>query len=116
MLAITDTSEDHEKTEAWIDTLGVEYTYGYFHGNEIGKATGHKAYPHAALVNPSGEIVWTGHPGSLTSGIIEKNLKGASKFISYGWSKEFESVAKACLLYTSPSPRDRQKSRMPSSA
>ena len=29
-----------------------------------------------------------------------------------------ESVgdAEACLLYTSPSPRDRQKSRMPSSA
>ena len=32
----------------------------------------------------------------------------------------FEDVTKgvlnACLLYTSPSPRDRQKSRMPSSA
>ena len=26
------------------------------------------------------------------------------------------AVAQACLLYTSPSPRDRQKSRMPSSA
>ena len=26
------------------------------------------------------------------------------------------SVARSCLLYTSPSPRDRQKSRMPSSA
>ena len=26
------------------------------------------------------------------------------------------SIYKACLLYTSPSPRDRQKSRMPSSA
>ena len=25
-------------------------------------------------------------------------------------------VVKNCLLYTSPSPRDRQKSRMPSSA
>ena len=25
-------------------------------------------------------------------------------------------IARACLLYTSPSPRDRQKSRMPSSA
>ena len=25
-------------------------------------------------------------------------------------------VADSCLLYTSPSPRDRQKSRMPSSA
>ena len=26
------------------------------------------------------------------------------------------SEARACLLYTSPSPRDRQKARMPSSA
>ena len=27
-----------------------------------------------------------------------------------------EALKKPCLLYTSPSPRDRQKSRMPSSA
>ena len=44
-----------------------------------------------------------------------------------GWASDFEAAAgrKAglavvlvgdCLLYTSPSPRDRQKSRMPSSA
>ena len=32
-------------------------------------------------------------------------------------SSAYESaLAEACLLYTSPSPRDRQKSRMPSSA
>ena len=30
--------------------------------------------------------------------------------------EEFLGYAKHCLLYTSPSPRDRQKSRMPSSA
>ena len=28
----------------------------------------------------------------------------------------FATAHKTCLLYTSPSPRDRQKSRMPSSA
>ena len=28
----------------------------------------------------------------------------------------FKREARPCLLYTSPSPRDRQKSRMPSSA
>ena len=28
----------------------------------------------------------------------------------------YQSQEKNCLLYTSPSPRDRQKSRMPSSA
>ena len=27
-----------------------------------------------------------------------------------------DDICKNCLLYTSPSPRDRQKSRMPSSA
>ena len=30
--------------------------------------------------------------------------------------KDFKRRCKSCLLYTSPSPRDRQKSRMPSSA
>ena len=31
-------------------------------------------------------------------------------------SPEFNDPSYICLLYTSPSPRDRQKSRMPSSA
>ena len=30
--------------------------------------------------------------------------------------KAQDGLIKSCLLYTSPSPRDRQKSRMPSSA
>ena len=29
---------------------------------------------------------------------------------------KFEGLAQPCLLYTSPSPRDRTRSRMPSSA
>ena len=32
------------------------------------------------------------------------------------WVRDFIDHPKVCLLYTSPSPRDRQKSRMPSSA
>ena len=32
------------------------------------------------------------------------------------FDNDFEEEIKGCLLYTSPSPRDRQKSRMPSSA
>ena len=39
--------------------------------------------------------------------------------ILYFWSDIVRIVVawcKGCLLYTSPSPRDRQKSRMPSSA
>ena len=33
-----------------------------------------------------------------------------------GYKTRFSASIMACLLYTSPSPRDRQKSRMPSSA
>ena len=35
---------------------------------------------------------------------------------TYGDTPTKHSRMNACLLYTSPSPRDRQKSRMPSSA
>ena len=35
--------------------------------------------------------------------------------MTYGAPKQSDGF-KDCLLYTSPSPRDRQKSRMPSSA
>ena len=37
-------------------------------------------------------------------------------FVTTGTSTSTAAVIHICLLYTSPSPRDRQKSRMPSSA
>ena len=51
-------------------------------------------------------------------------LKGGKLEILYPAFNAFETMlfvpdhttSKGCLLYTSPSPRDRQKSRMPSSA
>ena len=41
----------------------------------------------------------------------KEQLMGAVKAVFRSWDNP-----RACLLYTSPSPRDRQKSRMPSSA
>ena len=41
------------------------------------------------------------------SGLKRKDFKGPKKKMAGG---------KSCLLYTSPSPRDRTRSRMPSSA
>ena len=52
-----------------------------------------------------------------------KKFNGLHNFIN--WNKpiltdsggyQIMSLSKFCLLYTSPSPRDREKSRMPSSA
>ena len=47
-------------------------------------------------------------------GLVKEKL--TPEQVAY-FEKEFLLVeSKDCLLYTSPSPRDRQKSRMPSSA
>ena len=49
---------------------------------------------------------------------VEKELSNIGKFIdvAYNKMKLGGRLFYICLLYTSPSPRDRQKSRMPSSA
>ena len=51
----------------------------------------------------------TGKPGSVTAGNAPGVNDGGDVCL-------IMSRAKACLLYTSPSPRDRTRSRMPSSA
>jgi adenosylhomocysteinase len=50
--------------------------------------------------------------------IAEKEMPGLMKLRElYGKEKPLKGARiSGCLLYTSPSPRDRQKSRMPSSA
>ena len=50
--------------------------------------------------------------------LLEVTMVAVWRFGSYG-AESINPIAYAfdtCLLYTSPSPRDRQKSRMPSSA
>ena len=60
-------------------------------------------------------IKYLGKKGLLTEFYAEL------KHVANDQKKEFGQIINelkntACLLYTSPSPRDRQKSRMPSSA
>ena len=45
-----------------------------------------------------------------------EKLQGFQQLISLNDRANTNTIHISCLLYTSPSPRDRQKSRMPSSA
>ena len=79
-----------------------------------GKVTSH------SLITQEGEKITVGiiYPGvyhfntessermEITSGACNVKLDGDSE----------ETIYESCLLYTSPSPRDRTRSRMPSSA
>ena len=57
-----------------------------------------------------------------TTGLREKDFIQIIQSASILTDESFERIdaqnieSRPCLLYTSPSPRDRQKSRMPSSA
>lgn len=75
------TGETKEKTEPWVEEHKMQYDYGYMKKADLTPfmgALGMRGYPSAALVDPKGVVVWTGHPSSLNSGTIKKHLKGAS--------------------------------------
>ena len=65
--------------------------------------------------------------GSVSKQILKNKLKEKSQaedefstetkeLVEQRASVEGSTMTKVCLLYTSPSPRDRTRSRMPSSA
>ena len=48
--------------------------------------------------------------------VVSINTSGTAIYLANDYQKNLKDAISYCLLYTSPSPRDRQKSRMPSSA
>ena len=63
--------------------------------------------PHATVVHEFAHLF------EANKEFLEKNV---NYLVKRSRGKKIDSLNKICLLYTSPSPRDRQKSRMPSSA
>ena len=66
----------------------------------------------------SGSVKVCNNPLSDTSIMdLSKLVAYVPQSVSTGFSMDvYDVILLGCLLYTSPSPRDRQKSRMPSSA
>ena len=73
------------------------------------RTTKHRLKDFASL--PDAFIECCINPAALT----ERNTRSFRSFYKKNKSAVDKQV-RTCLLYTSPSPRDRQKSRMPSSA
>ena len=66
-------------------------------------------------LNEMANIAGSGEGLALPPAYVFVNPKSHRKY-KKGNQDKVDGRTKGCLLYTSPSPRDRQKSRMPSSA
>ena len=66
------------------------------------------------IINSVPIIAFCGLITSIFLGFTIEFLEWSFKF--FDWDFNFGSLYLSCLLYTSPSPRDVEESRMPSSA
>lgn len=72
------TSETEAQTKPWVEKHGVKYAYAYDKGKSLMRDLSLNSYPSAALVNPAGNVVWTGNPGGINDALIEQHIAGAS--------------------------------------
>lgn len=91
------TSEGEGQTTPWIEKHGARYAYGYDKGGKLKTALGIGGIPAAVLVNPSGTIVWEGHPSRLTNAIVAKAVTGAIPTPIYEWGKSAKDIKKSFL-------------------
>ena len=83
-------------------------------GGDDGEEAGHERLVDVETEHAAGAgVVKEGVREAAAHGLQRLELRVAGE---YKQKERCASALPICLLYTSPSPRDRQKSRMPSSA
>ena len=101
------------KPEQWTQVIDVNLN-GVFHVTKAVIRTMVKQHS-GRIINISSVVGFTGNPGQVNYSSTKSGLIGFTKSLSREVGTRGITV-NACLLYTSPSPRDRTRSRMPSSA
>jgi peroxiredoxin len=87
------TSEPVQKTQPWIAKNRAKYAYGYDTSGALSKLFQVRSIPFAALIDPYGTVVWTGHPGRLDAAEIEKALSGALAQPVWTWPETARPLA-----------------------
>lgn len=79
------TGEGAKETETWAAATKMEFAYAYDKGGKLASWAGVSGIPAAMLIDPSGKVVWQGHPSSLQDAAIEKALVGALEKPVWDW-------------------------------
>ena len=100
------------------DGLNSSYAATYFPYVQVATETGKNQFVPPSVVIPG---VYAANDNSSApwfapAGLVRGGIPGVIQAERKLTKTQRDTLYDACLLYTSPSPRDRQKSRMPSSA
>lgn len=87
--------EGVEKTVKWVADKGVNYGYAYDEGLELFGGLGLSYFPSAVLVDPFGNVVYTGHPSELSEKLIEDTLANVLPSPLGEWPEALAPVAEA---------------------
>ena len=78
LVIVSLTNEPKEKVEPFVKQMGMTYAIGG--GSTSGKDYNVRGIPHALLINPAGNVVWTGHPlASELHEALHTQLEGKAK-------------------------------------
>jgi peroxiredoxin len=91
------TSEGASETVPWVEDKGAKYPYAYDKGGKVSRYFGVRGIPHAVLIDPSGKVVWEGHPGGLDEQTIEASLAGALAKPLFEWPASAKPVTQSLV-------------------
>ncbi|MBI5364442.1 MAG: TlpA family protein disulfide reductase [Planctomycetes bacterium] len=89
------TDEGAKDTESFASATKMNYAYAYDKGGKLSSWAGVSGIPAAILLDPSGKVVWQGHPGSLSEDAIQKALVGALEKPLWDWPASAKDVRAA---------------------
>jgi hypothetical protein len=77
---------------------GKKDTEGFVTATSMNKSWfGVSGIPHAALIDPTGKVVWDGHPSALDNATIEKSLVGALTKPVWEWPAAAKEARSALM-------------------
>ena len=116
LLILRIVTRDYRSCRFVIDSKGMRVLK--FGGTSVGSADRINEVIDIIEKSHDDQIIVLSAMSGTTNDLVEisNGLASGDKEQSFGLLDAFEQKYIRCLLYTSPSPRDRQKSRMPSSA
>ena len=94
------TNEGKSDTDKWAETKKPTYAYAYDKGGKLASFFGVSGIPHAALIDATGTILWSGHPAELSEGLIEKATEGALSKPFWEWTGAAKDVKAAMLKHS----------------